>query len=112
MAIHLCRNTVQEWSCVRRLLSACKKTPRKQDMSVVTSVSSELLLDSVLLLLQVKQMGGCLLQLSIIWLYGKPHAACSYDYILYSGDPRPSDYKLLGALEKAGYCMRPWPISL
>lgn len=53
MAIHLRQNTAQEWSCVRRSPSACKKTPRKQDMSVQPRLlqNTELLLDSVLLLL-------------------------------------------------------------
>lgn len=34
-----CRNTVQERSCVRGILSSCEKTPRKQDKSPVTSVA-------------------------------------------------------------------------
>ena len=32
---------VHEWSRVRGILSACEKTPRKQDKSLVTSVSSK-----------------------------------------------------------------------
>ena len=38
--IYTCWSTVQGWSHVR-ILSACKKTPRKQDKSLVTSVSSK-----------------------------------------------------------------------
>lgn len=32
---------VQEWSCGRGILSACEKIPRKQDKSLVTSVSTK-----------------------------------------------------------------------
>ena len=33
--------TVQEWSPVRGTVSTCRKTPRKQDKSLVTSVSTK-----------------------------------------------------------------------
>lgn len=48
-----CQNTVQNWSCVRRIFSACEKTPSKQDKSLVTSKfkNTELLLEGVLVLL-------------------------------------------------------------
>ena len=37
----MCQNTVQEWGHMRRILSTCEKTPRKQDKKLVTSVSSK-----------------------------------------------------------------------
>jgi hypothetical protein len=40
-AFEECQNMVQEWSCLRRILTACEKTPRKVDKRLVTSVSSD-----------------------------------------------------------------------
>jgi hypothetical protein len=33
------QNMIYEWSCMKRILSAHEKTPRKQDRHLVTSLS-------------------------------------------------------------------------
>lgn len=37
--MHVCENTVQEWSCMT-ILNVCEKVLGKQDVNLVTSVSS------------------------------------------------------------------------
>lgn len=101
-------STFKEQSPVR-ILRACENISRKQDKSLVTSVSSK---HSIVLGMYFHtprcRVGTGLLQLLLfICLYGKmflPCLACPCDCKLYSS--QPSEYKLSDALNKIGYYMK------